>query len=88
MEEIFTFKNVDYSLRNNTSLKKGHLKTVYYETESFISLDAKIRNLLPNKYKELKPFPCLNQEFQTVLQMNALVGCAKTNLQILVSSDC
>ena len=54
MEEIFTFKNVDYSLRNNTSLKKGHLKIVYYETESFISLDAKIWNLLPNEFKELK----------------------------------
>ena len=32
MEEIFTFKNVDYDLRNNTSLKIGNLKTVYYGT--------------------------------------------------------
>ena len=30
MEEIFTFKNVDYDIRNNTSLKIGNLKTVYY----------------------------------------------------------
>ena len=36
MEEIFTFKNVDYDLRNNTSLKIGNLKTVYYGTESLI----------------------------------------------------
>ena len=28
MEELFTFKNVDYSLLNDTSLKIVHLKTV------------------------------------------------------------
>ena len=43
MEEIFTFKNVDYDLRNNTSLK---LKIT--------NLGGKIWNLLPNEYKELK----------------------------------
>ena len=48
MEEIFTFKNVEYDLRNNTSLKIGNLKTVYYGTESLINLGAKIWNLLPN----------------------------------------
>ena len=42
MEEIFTFKNVDYNLRNNTSLKIGNFKTVYYGTESLTNLDAKI----------------------------------------------
>ena len=41
MEEIFTFKNVDYDLRNNTSLKIGNLKTVYYGTESLTNLSAK-----------------------------------------------
>ena len=54
MEEIFTFKNVDYDLRNNKSLKIGTLKTVYYGTESLSNLGAKIWNLLPNEYKELK----------------------------------
>ena len=54
MEEIFTFKNVDYNLRNNSSLKIGNLKTVYYGTESLTNLGAKIWNLLPNEYKELK----------------------------------
>ena len=54
MEEIFTFKNVDYDFRNNTSLKIGNLKTVYYGTESLINLGANIWNLLPNEYKELK----------------------------------
>ena len=54
MEEIFIFKNVDYDLRNNTSLKIGNLKTVYYGTKSLINLGAKIWNLLPNEYKELK----------------------------------
>ena len=54
MEEIFSFKNVDYNLRNNTSLKIGNLKTVYYGTESLTNLGAKIWNLLPNEYKELK----------------------------------
>ena len=54
MEEIFTFKNVDYNLQNNTSLKIGNLKTVYYGTESLTNLGAKIWNLLPNEYKELK----------------------------------
>ena len=53
MEEIVTFKNVDYDLRNNTSLKIGNLKTVYYGTESLTNLGAKIWNLLSNKYKEL-----------------------------------
>ena len=43
MEEIFTFKNVDYDLRNNTSLKIGNLKTVYYGTESLINLGAKTK---------------------------------------------
>ena len=46
MEEVFTFKNVDYDLRNNTSLKIGNLKTVYYGTESLTNLGAKIWNLL------------------------------------------
>ena len=54
MEEIFTFKNVDYNLRNNSSLKIGNLKTVYYGTESLTNLGAKNWNLLPNEYKELK----------------------------------
>ena len=54
MEEIFTFKNVDHNLRNNTSLKIGNLKTVYYGTESLSNLAAKIWSLLPNEYKELK----------------------------------
>ena len=54
MEEIFTFKNLDYNLRNNPSLKIGNLKTVYYGTESLANLGAKIWNLLPNEYKELK----------------------------------
>ena len=54
MEEIFTFKKMDYSLRNNTSLKVNKLKTVYYGTESLTNLGSKIWNLLPNEYKELK----------------------------------
>ena len=41
MEEIFTFENVDYDLRNNTSLKIGNLKTVYYGTESLTNLGKK-----------------------------------------------
>ena len=32
MEEIFTFKDVDYNLRNNTSLKIVNVKTVCYGT--------------------------------------------------------
>ena len=54
MEKIFTFKSMDYNLRNNTSLKIGNVKTVYYGTESLTNLGAKIWNLLPNEYKELK----------------------------------
>ena len=54
MEEMFTFKDMDYNLRNNTSLKIGNLKTVYYGTGSLTNLGAKIWILLPNEYKELK----------------------------------
>ena len=54
MEEKFTFKDVDYNLRNNTSLKTAKWKTVYYGTESLINLGAKIWNFLKNEYKELK----------------------------------
>ena len=43
MEEILTFKNVDYDLRNNTSLKIGNLKTVYYGTES-LTCQMNIKN--------------------------------------------
>ena len=56
MEEIFTFKDVDYKLRNNTYLKIGNLKTDHYGTESLTNLGAKIRNLVPNEYKVLKSF--------------------------------
>ena len=42
MEEIFTFKDVDYNLRNNTSLKIGNVKTVYYGTECLANLGDKI----------------------------------------------
>ena len=79
MEEIFTFKNVDHNLRINTSLKIGNLRTVSYGTESLTNLGAKIRNLLPNEYKELKSLSTF--EFQTTLLMNALVECAKIMLQ-------
>ena len=54
MEEIFTFKDVDYNLRNNTPLKISNVKTVYYWTESLTNLGIKIWNLLPNEYKEPK----------------------------------
>ena len=54
MEEIFTFKNVDYNLRSNISLKIDNLKTVYYRTKSLTNLGATIWNLLRNEYKELK----------------------------------
>ena len=47
-------KDVNYNLRNNTSLKIGNLKTIYYGTKSFANLGAKIWNFLPNEYKELK----------------------------------
>ena len=49
MEEIFTFKDVDCNLRNNTSVKIGNLKTVYHGTESLTNLGAKIWNLRPNE---------------------------------------
>ena len=45
MEEIFTFKNLNYNLRNNASLKVDNLKTVYYGAESLTNLVAK--NLEP-----------------------------------------
>ena len=47
MEEIFTFKKVDYNL-NNTSLKIGNVKTI------LTNLGVKIWKLLPNEYKELQ----------------------------------
>ena len=78
MEEIIKFKIADYSVQNNTSLKVVNLKTIFYGTESLTDLTAKIQNLLPNKYKELKHFQCLSQKFETGLQINALVECAKT----------
>ena len=87
MEEIFTFKDVDYNLPNNTSLKIGNLKTVCYGTESLTTLGAKIWNLLPNEYKELKSLSTFKLRISNGLQMNALVECAKPTLQILVSSD-
>ena len=46
---------MNYNLWNLwKSLKIGNLKTVYYGTESLTNLGTKIRNLLPNEYKELK----------------------------------
>ena len=54
MEEILNFKDVNYNPQNNTSLKIGNLKIVYYGIESLANLDAKIWNLLPNEYRELK----------------------------------
>ena len=51
MKEKFTFKIVDYNLRNNTSLKIVNRKTVYYGTKSLTNLGAKIWNLLSNEYK-------------------------------------
>ena len=51
------FKNVDYHLQNNTHLKAGNLKTVYYGTESLTNLSAKNWSLLPDEYKELKSLP-------------------------------
>ena len=45
---------MDNNLRNNASLKISNLKTAYYGTESLTNLGAKIWDLLPNEYKELK----------------------------------
>ena len=54
MEDIFTFKDVEYNLRNNTFLKIGNLKAVYYGAEFLTNLCTKIWKLLPNEYKKLK----------------------------------
>ena len=57
VEEIFTFENVDYNLRNNLSLKVDNLKTVYHGTEFLTNIGAKIWDLLQNDLKKLKPLP-------------------------------
>ena len=57
MEEIFTFKDMEYNLRNNASRKIGNLKNVYYGTKYLTNLGAKIWNILPNKYEKLKSLP-------------------------------
>ena len=67
MVELFKFKNVDYNLRNNTSLKIGNLKTVYYGTESLTNLGARIWNLLPNEYEELKSLSTFKSRISNVV---------------------
>ena len=84
MEEIFTFKNVDYSLRNNTSLKIGNLKTVYYGTESLTNLGAKIWNLLPDGYKELKSL-CT---FKSKISIWVTNGCPSKYVRFVENDFC
>ena len=52
--EIFNTKSELNPKIMFTSLKIGNVKTVYYGTESLTYSSAKIWNLLPNEYKELK----------------------------------
>ena len=86
MEEIFTFKNVNYNLRNNTSLKIGLLKNCLLWSRIF-NLGAKIWNLLPNEYKELKSLSTFKSRISNWVTDEWSCRIWKTMLQILVSSD-
>ena len=78
MEETSTFKNVDYDLRNNTSLKIVNLKTVYYGTESVTNLGAKIWDLLPNEYKELKSLSTFKSRISILVTDECPCGMCKS----------
>ena len=50
MEDVSKFKNLTYNFLNAVTLNRSNVNSVKYETETIISLDAKI---LPNDYKWL-----------------------------------
>ena len=87
MEEILTFKNLIYNLRNNACLKGGNLKTVCYGPESFTNLVAKTWNLLTNEYKKLRSIPTFKSNILNWITDECPCRMHKM-LQILVSSDC
>ena len=87
MEEIFIFKDVDYNLRNNTSLKICNLKTAYDETEYLTNLGAKIWNLLSNEYKKLKSLSTFKSRISDWVTDECPCRMCKIMLQMLVSSD-
>ena len=80
-------KGMVYNLRNNSSLKIGNLKTVFYETESFNNLGAKIWNLLPDEYKELISLSTFKSRISNWVTDECPCRMCKIMLQILVSSD-
>ena len=86
---LIEWENVDYNLRNNTSLKVGNLKAVYHGTKSLANLGAKVWNLLPNEYKELKYIPT----FKSKISNWVTDECPRKwknvarMLKILISSD-
>ena len=87
MEEIFWFKSVDYNLWNNKSLKVGNLKTVSCGVESLTNLGTKIWNILLIEYWELKLLPVFKSKISNWVTDEWPCKCAKTVLQILVSSE-
>ena len=68
---------MDYNLWKNTPLKIGNLKTVYYGTESLTNLGAKIWNLLPNEYKELKSLSTFKSRISNWVTDECLCGMCK-----------
>ena len=51
---LFEFTNKNYNLRNMSILKRNRYFTVHYGSESFVSLDAKIWQLVPDSIREVK----------------------------------
>ena len=54
VNSLFEFTNKNYNLRNASILKRNRHFTVYYGSESLVSLASKIWELVPDSIREVK----------------------------------
>ena len=81
MNEIFTFVEPAYNLRNPNSLKRTIVKTVKYGTETLSWLGPKIWQLLPANYKNCKSLQVFKTKIKTWKTTECPCRLCKTYIQ-------
>ena len=88
MKQVFDFREPYYNLCSETSqFRRENIKAAHYGIQSVKFLGPKLWAVVPQNIKNCKSL----QEFKRLIKvwkpMLALAECAKSTLQILVSSD-
>ena len=81
MQEVFKFNEHNYGFRSATELVRTNMKTVKYGTETVTNLGAKIWDLVPSEYKELKSIALFKSKISLWETDNCPCRLCKTYIQ-------